>query len=72
MLNYYFFIFLATLDFVLAVLFCDRPLIVLAESSAVCYCFLALKRTVIGFGHFVFTLGRINTYSAFYQEFLGV
>ena len=74
MLNLYFFIFLATLDFVLAVLFCDRPLIVLAESSAVdlCYCFLALKRTVIGFGHFVFTLGRINTYSAFYQEFPGV
>ena len=27
MLNYYFFIFLATLDFVLAVLFCDRPLV---------------------------------------------
>ena len=41
-----------------------------AESSAVdlCYCFLALKRTAVGFGHFVFTLGRINTYSAFYQE----
>ena len=38
-----------------------------AESSAValCYCFLALKRTAVGFGHFVFTLGRINTYSAF-------
>ena len=42
-----------------------------AESSAVdlCYCFLALKRTVVGFGHFVFTLGRINTYSALIKIF---
>ena len=45
--------------------------IVSAELSAVdfCYCFLALKRTVVGFGHFVFTLGRINTYSAFIKNF---
>ena len=37
-----------------------------AEPSAVdlCYCFLALKRPAVGFGHFVFTLGRINTYPA--------
>ena len=45
--------------------------IVSAELSAVdfCYCFLALKRTVVGFGHFVFTLGRVNTYSALSRIF---
>ena len=30
--------------------------------------FLALKRVSVGFGYFVFTLGRVNTYSAFIKN----
>ena len=44
--------------------------IVSAEMSAVyfCYCF-GFEAYCVGFGHFVFTLGRVNTYSALSRLF---